>query len=115
MIFFFLAKAVLYLAENVEQMHEAQLVEVFVSIFMKSNAFSDLEALSIVLLSKLSSDFSRVSSYFQDPGVIAKLVNSLGSLNVETLENSLFLLEEVVRLSPDARECLFQGFLLLAA
>lgn len=65
------------LAECVDQMHEIELVNVIVDIFMRSEALTDLEAVCIIVLSKLSNEFDRISC-FLNPGIIAKLVNSLG-------------------------------------
>lgn len=64
-------------AECVDQMHEIELVNVIVDIFMRSEALSNLEAICIIVLSKLSNEFDRISC-FLNPGIIAKLVNSLG-------------------------------------
>ncbi|KAI6189914.1 Importin subunit alpha [Aphelenchoides bicaudatus] len=89
-------------SECVDQMHEIELVKVIVEIFMRSEPFTSMESVCVIVLSKLSNDFDRITC-FLNAGVISKLINSFGSTNLESLEHAVFLLEEIVRHDSNTR------------
>lgn len=89
--------------DSIDQIQDMNVISVFADIFLRSDPLTELESQSIISLSKLSNDFGLISSFFSS-GVIAKLVNSLDSENFESLDHTLFLLEEVVRLDPGSHK-----------
>lgn len=60
-----------------DYVHDMNLTQVIIDIFMRAEPISEPESICIIVLSKLSSDFGQIS-HFLGAGLIAKITNSLG-------------------------------------